>query len=537
MPSYYIKDKDGFEIELNGKSPPTEKDIDQILGAQKIKDAKKVWQAQRLEKSPKTLAEVSRLGAEAAIANLQQKPDFVQGARKMADIATKVAPYAALPLSPLVSAPVTGVSRMGQGLLGGEDLRTASRKGLKAGAADLVTGSILGGVAKLGKGAINLPPVKKGLSAVGEALTGVSSKLYRKALSNPAILNTKETFKDVGKMAKQAYNRVLKESGIKKTKESRLAKQWDKEQGLVKKGNKPREPYDIDQFVSRQKSLLNKKRGVTGVYTAKEKKDINNILTVIKREKTADGQLSILDKIDAKRSLYKEGGDTRTSKGDRFLRKIASDMRGKLKKAVPGVSDIRDYNFEVANLRNVLGNKLGKTKSDPSKLFSRTINETEQDALEALSKLDPKKSPFLDVAEDLKVKDSFSRLTPEGTFGDRIARGIVGATTGTLPIFSPFIHKMGIKGAAALPKLTRPLGPIMGQVAAGPIEPQRTIADQPSRTAPFIEAAPYIDTAARLGGLGGKVATRELFNAPKVEPSGRLSPQYFQKLRNERGIR
>ena len=419
---------------------PEYRDIDDLELAQKIvgkypeyKDKVQFEIEEQVnieEESPKTLADVQGLGAEAAIANLQQKPDFVQGAKGMANIAATVAPYAALPIGPLASAPVTGVSRMAKGLLGGENIKTASQKGLRAGSADLATGGILGVAGKIGKKAINLPPVRKGLSSVGEGLTGVSSELYEKALLNPSILSTKETFKDVGKMAKQAYNRVLKESGIKKTKESRLAKEWDKTQN--------KEPYNIDQFVSRQKSLLNKKRGVTGVYTAEEKRDVNNILDVIKREKTADGQLSILDKIDAKRSLYKEGGDTRTTKGDKFLRGIASDMRSKLKSSIPGVSDVRDYNFEVANVRNILGNKLGKRKSDPSKLFSRSINETEQEALGTLSKLDPKKSQFLDSAENIKAKESFSRLTPEGAFGDRIARGLVGGNHRNSPCLQSF---------------------------------------------------------------------------------------------------
>ena len=75
---------------------------------------------------------------------------------------------------------------------------------------------------------------------------------------------------------------------------------------------------------------------------------------------------------------------------------------------------------------------------------------------------------------NIKAKESFSRLTPEGAFGDRIARGLVGATTGTLPAFSPFVHKVGLNAASTLPKLSRPLGPVMGQLASGPVQPERT---------------------------------------------------------------
>ena len=383
---------------------------------------------------------------------------------RLAPIAAAFVPGLGLP----AQAGITAVSRAGRGLLEGEEAPEA----LKAGA---ISGTVEAGI---GKGLKLAKPVAKALekpaketaSFVGNILSSVPRESIEKALSNPKILKTKDTYNELGKKAKEGLKKLLKETGTRKRQETRILKQSEKQ-------------FDLSTFADRQRGILEQKAGQQSVYTPQEKVDINEILDNIKLERRPEGLRQIMDQIDDKKQLYKDqmAKAIRTSKGDNKLKEISRKIRSKLKTEFEGVSELREQTKEVLELKEILGNKLKKT-SDASLLLKNKQNEVTKEALQKLDDLLPESDKFLNKAENIKIKEQFSKLYPGQGGGSggpegvaNILRAGIGLTAN--PLALPFISPLGQKAAiGTLPTVGRGLQvagraiPKAAAMAATPIE-------------------------------------------------------------------
>ena len=131
----------------------------------------------------------------------------------------KVAPYAALPFSGIglaAQSGITGTSRVIEGLAEGERLPQA----LKSGAIAAGTETAIGRAVKLAKPLA--APVKKltkeATAYAGNILSSVPRESIEKALDNPKILKTKDTFTNLGNKAKEGLQKLLKENSARKNK-------------------------------------------------------------------------------------------------------------------------------------------------------------------------------------------------------------------------------------------------------------------------------------------------------------------------------
>ena len=437
----------------------TEDEIKQVLRKQFPKQPEPVQQVQA--QTEPTLIE--KIRGISPLEVIKETPKQVAS-----DIA-RLAPIAAAltPMGLARQAGVTAVSRAGRGLLEGEEAPEA----LKAGA---ISGTVEAGI---GKGLKLAKPVAKALekpaketaSFVGNILSSVPRESIEKALSNPKILKTKDTYNELGKKAKKGLQKLLKETGTRKRQETRILKQSEKQ-------------FDLSTFVNRQKQLLEKKAGQQSVYTPQEKVDINEILDNIKLERRPEGLRQIMDQIDSTSQLYKDPltKTKRTSKGDQKLKEISNKIRSKLKTEVEGVSELREQTKEVLEIKEILGKKLAKNK-DASKLLKRQQDDVTQEALQKLDDLLPESDKFLNKAENIKIKEQFSKLYPGQGGGSggpegvaNILRAGIGlSTTPTLPFISPLGQKAAI---GTLPTVGRGLQvagraiPKAAALAATPIE-------------------------------------------------------------------
>jgi len=437
----------------------TEDEIKQVLRKQFPKQPEPVQQVQA--QTEPTLIE--KIRGISPLEVIKETPKQVAS-----DIA-RLAPIAAAltPMGLARQAGVTAVSRAGRGLLEGEEAPEA----LKAGA---ISGTVEAGI---GKGLKLAKPVAKALekpaketaSFVANILSSVPRESIEKALSNPKILKTKDTYNELGKKAKKGLQKLLKETGTRKRQETRILKQSEKQ-------------FDLSTFVNRQKQLLEKKAGQQSVYTPQEKVDINEILDNIKLERRPEGLRQIMDQIDSTSQLYKDPltKTKRTSKGDQKLKEISNKIRSKLKTEVEGVSELREQTKEVLEIKEILGKKLAKNK-DASKLLKRQQDDVTQEALQKLDDLLPESDKFLNKAENIKIKEQFSKLYPGQGGGSggpegvaNILRAGIGlSTTPTLPFISPLGQKAAI---GTLPTVGRGLQvagraiPKAAALAATPIE-------------------------------------------------------------------
>lgn len=392
----------------------------------------------------------------------------------------KVAPYAALPFTGIGlagQAGITGVSRVVEGLAEEERLPEA----LKAGAIAAGTESAIGRAVKLAKPLA--APVKKltkeATAYAGNILSSVPRESIEKALDNPKILKTKDTFTNLGNKAKEGLQKLLKENSARKKQETRILKKSEKE-------------LDLGTFVNRQKKLIEAKAGKQDIYTEQEKIDIKEILDRVKGERNPVGLRQIMDEIDSTRGLYRDPitRAQRTGKGDTKLKEISRKIRSRLKTDISGIADIREQSKEVIELKEILGKKLAKTK-DAGKLLTRKQDAVTTEALEKLDDLLPEKDKFLDRAQNVRIKEQFSEVFPGRGGGTGNVEGIanllrvgLGVTTGgaTLPLTSPVIQRAAISAlpgvTTALETVARPL-PKVAAKAVTPIQRQESGSLQP----------------------------------------------------------
>lgn len=388
---------------------------------------------------------------------------------------SRLAPYAALPFAGIGlagQAAITGGGRVIGGLAEGEGVPQA----LKSGAIAAGTESAIGKGLKLAKPVAKAleKPAKETAAFVGNILSSVPRESIEKAISNPRILKTKDTYTDLGKKAKEGLQKLLKESGTRKKQETRILKQSEKQ-------------FDLSTFVNRQKQLLEKKAGQQSVYTPQEKVDINTILDNVKRERSPEGLREIMDQIDNTSQLYKDPATVskRTSKGDKKLKEISNKIRSQLKTEVEGVAELREQTKEVLEIKEILGKKLAKNK-DASKLLKRQQDDVTQEALQKLDDLLPEPNKFLNKAENIKIKEQFSKIFPGQGGGAGGAEGVanllrVGAGLATTPLALPFISPLAQKAAiGTLPTIGKGLQvagraiPKAAAMAVTPIERQES---------------------------------------------------------------
>jgi len=459
MPTYEITSPDGRVIELEGDTPPSKETIKKAFAAIESQQAQAQPEPTLMEK----IRGISPLEV------IKETPKQV-----VSDIA-RLAPIAALPFAGIGlagQAAITGGSRVVGGLAEGEGVSQA----LKSGAIAAGTESAIGKGLKLGKPVAKAleKPAKETAAFVGNILSSVPRESIEKALSNPRILKTKYTYTDLGKKAKDGLQKLLKESGTRKKQETRILKQSEKQ-------------FDLSTFVNRQKQLLEKKAGQQSVYTPQEKVDINEILDNVKRERSPEGLREIMDQIDNTSQLYKDPATVskRTTKGDKKLKEISNKIRTQLKTEVEGVSELREQTKEVLEIKEILGKKLAKNK-DASKLLKRQQDDVTQEALQKLDDLLPEKDKFLNKAENIKIKEQFSKIFPGQGGGAGGAEGVanllrVGAGLATTPLALPFISPVAQKAAiGTLPTVGRGLQvagraiPKAAAMAVTPIERQKS---------------------------------------------------------------
>ena len=462
MPKYKITAPDGRQFILTGDKPPSQEAIDEAYANLPPLDT-----AQEVTQDPTLMEKIRGISP---LEVIKETPKQVA-----TDIA-RLAPIAAAltPMGLAGQAGVTAVSRAGRGLLEGEEALEA-----------LKTGAISGTVeASIGKGLKLAKPVAKALekpaketaSFVGNILSSVPRESIEKALSNPKILKTKDTYNELGKKAKEGLQKLLKETGRRKTQETRILKQSEKQ-------------FDLSTFVNRQKQLLEKKAGQQSIYTPQEKVDINEILDNVKMERRPEGLREIMDQIDNTSQLYKDPltKAKRTTKGDKKLKEISRKIRSKLKTEVEGVSELREQTKEVLELKEILGKKLAKNK-DASKLLKRQQDDVTQEALQKLDDLLPESDKFLNKAENIKIKEQFSKIFPGqggGSGGPEgvanlarvILSGAIGAKTGavtgglTLAASSPLVQKAAIGTLPIAGKGLQVAGRVIPKAAAMAVTP------------------------------------------------------------------
>jgi hypothetical protein len=464
MPIYEITSPDGRIIELEGDTPPSKETIKKAFAA---------IESQQAQPEPTLMEKIRGISLKDVIKGtsdvIKETPKQVAtDIARLAPIAAGFVPGLGLP----AQAGITAVSRAGRGLLEGEEASEAIQKGAISGAVEAGIGKGLKLAKPVGKALEK--PVKETAAFVGNILSSVPRESIEKALSNPKILKTKDTYTDLGKKAKEGLQKLLKESGTRKKQETRILKQSEKQ-------------FDLSTFVNRQKQLLEKKAGQQSVYTPQEKVDINEILDNVKLERRPEGLRQIMDQIDSTSQLYKDPltKSKRTRKGDQKLKDISRKIRSKLKTEVEGVSELREQTKEVLEIKEILGNKLKKT-SDASLLLKNKQNEVTQEALQKLDDLLPESNKFLNKAENIKIKEQFSKIFPGQGGGSGGAEGIanllrVGAGLATTPVALPFISPVAQKAAiGTLPAIGKGLQvagraiPKAAAMAVTPIERQES---------------------------------------------------------------
>jgi hypothetical protein len=461
MPIYKVQAPDGRIMKIEGDSPPSQAIVEEYY-----KNLPPIDTAKEVAQEPTLMEKIRGISP---LEVIKETPKQV-----VSDIA-RLAPIAALPFSGIGlagQAAITGGSRVIGGLAEGEGVPQA----LKSGAIAAGTESAIGKGLKLAKPVAKAleKPAKETAAFVGNILSSVPRESIEKALSNPKILKTKDTYNQLGKKAKEGLQKLLKETGRRKTQETRILKQSEKQ-------------FDLSTFVDRQKQLLEKKAGQQSVYTPQEKVDINEILDNVKRERSPEGLREIMDQIDNTSQLYKDPATVskRTTKGDKKLKEISNKIRSQLKAEVKGVSELREQTKEVLEIKEILGNKLKKT-SDASLLLKNKQNEVTQEALQKLDDLLPESNKFLNKAENIKIKEQFSKIFPGQGGGSGGAEGIanllrVGAGLATTPVALPFISPVAQKAAiGTLPAIGKGLQvagraiPKAAAMAVTPIERQES---------------------------------------------------------------
>ena len=485
MPIYEIKTPDGRIMEVKGDTPPSQAIVEELYKSlPPIDTAQEV--TQEVTQSPTLMEKIRGITLKDVIKGtsdvIKETPKQVASdIARLAPIAAAFVPGLGLP----AQAGITAVSRAGRGLLEGEEAPEALKEGD-------IRGKVEDGI---GKGLKLAKPVAKALEKpaketaafIGNIFSSVPRESIEKALSNPRILKTKDTYNELGKKAKEGLQKLLKQNSTRKKRETRILKQSEKQ-------------LDLSTFVNRQKQLLEKKAGQQSVYTPQEKVDINEILDNIKLERRPEGLRQIMDQIDSTSQLYKDllTKTKRTSKGDQKLKEISRRIRQKLKTEVEDVSVLREQTKEVLEIKEILGNKLKKT-SDASLLLKREQNEPTKEALQKLDDLLPEKDKFLNKAENIKIKEQFSKIFPGQGGGSggpegvanllRVAlSGAIGAKTGavtgglTFAASSPLVQKAAI---GTLPTVGRGLQvagraiPKAAAMAVTPIERQESGAIAP----------------------------------------------------------
>jgi hypothetical protein len=468
MPKYKITGPDGRQFILTGDSPPSQEAINEAYANLPPLDT-----AQEVTQEPTLMEKIRGISLKDVIKGtsevIKETPKQVAtDVLRLAPIAAGFVPGLGLP----AQAGITAVSRAGRGLLEGEEAPEAIQKGVISGAVEAGIGKAL----KLGKPVAKAleKPAKETAAFVGNILSSVPKESIEKALSNPRILKTKDTYTDLGKKAKDGLQKLLKESGTRKKQETRILKQSEKQ-------------FDLSTFVNRQKQLLEKKAGQQSVYTPQERVDINEILDNVKRERSPEGLREIMDQIDNTSQLYKDPATVskRTTKGDKKLKEISNKIRTQLKTEVQGVSELREQTKEVLEIKEILGKKLAKNK-DASKLLKRQQDDVTQEALQKLDDLLPEKNKFLNKSENIKIKEQFSKIFPGQGGGSGGAEGVanllrVGAGLATTPLALPFISPVAQKAAiGTLPAIGKGLQvaerviPKATAMAVTPIERQKS---------------------------------------------------------------
>ena len=413
---------------------------------------------EKITSAPETIAQES---------NLIEKIRAIEPRQAIAGVA-KAAPFAAAftPIGLAGQAAITGVSRVAEGLAEEERLPQA----LKAGAIAAGTESAIGRAIKLAKPLAQ--PVKKlskeATAYAGNILSSVPRESIEKAIDNPKILKTKDTFTSLGNKAKQGLQKLLAENKARKKQETRILKKSEKE-------------LDLGTFVNRQKKLIEAKAGKQDIYTEQEKIDIKEILDRVKGERNPVGLRQIMDEIDSTRGLYRDPMTRaqRTGKGDTKLKEISRKIRSQLKTDISGIADIREQSKEVIELKEILGKKLAKTK-DASKLLTRKQDAVTTEALEKLDDLLPNSDKFLDRAENVRIREQFSEVFPGRGGGTGNVEGIanllrvgLGVTTGglTLPLTSPVIQRTAISALPAVTQAIETVAKPLPKVAARAVTP------------------------------------------------------------------
>ena len=392
---------------------------------------------------------------------------------------------------------VTAISRAGKGLLEGEEAPEALKAGTISGTVEAGIGKGLKLAKPVGKALEK--PAKETAAFVGNILSSVPKESIEKALSNPRILKTKDTYNELGNKAKKGLQKLLKDSATRKKQETRILKQSEKQ-------------FDLSTFVNRQKSLLEKKAGQQSVYTPQEKVDINEILDNVKRERSPEGLRQIMDQIDNTSQLYRDLAtmSKRTSKGDQKFKEISRKIRQSLKTEVEGVSELREQTKEVLEIKEILGKKLAKNK-DASKLLKREQDEPTKEALQKLDDLLPEKDKFLNKAENIKIKEQFSKIFPGQGGG---AGGAEGAAN---------LLRVALSGA---------IGAKTGALTGG----LSLAASSPLMQKAAIGTLPTVGKGLQVAGRAIPKATAMAATPIERQESGGIAPRSLQQIKQERGL-
>lgn len=487
MPIYKVQTPDGRIMKIQGDSPPSQAIVEEYY-----KNLPPIDTTEEATQEPTLMEKIRGIPLKDIIKETPKQ--VATDIARLAPIAAAVVPGLGLP----AQAGITAVSRAGRGLLEGEEAPEAIKKGA-------ISGTVEAGI---GKGLKLAKPVAKALEKpaketaafVGNILSSVPRESIEKALSNPTILKTKDTYTDLGKKAKEGLQKLLKESGTRKKQETRILKQSEKQ-------------FDLSTFVNRQKQLLEKKAGQQSVYTPQEKVDINSILDNVKRERSPEGLREIMDQIDNTSQLYKDPATVskRTSKGDKKLKEISKKIRSQLKTEVEGVAELREQTKEVLEIKEILGKKLAKNK-DASKLLKRQQDDVTQEALQKLDDLLPEKDKFLNKSENIKIKEQFSKIFPGQGGG---AGGAEGAAN---------LLRVALSGA---------IGAKTGALTGG----LSLAASSPLMQKAAIGTLPTVGKGLQVAGRAIPKATAMAVTPIERQESGGIAPRSLQQIKEERRIK
>jgi hypothetical protein len=496
MPKYKITAPDGRQFILTGDEPPSQEAIDEAYANLPPLDT-----AKEVTPEPTLMQKISGIPFKKIIKETPKQ--VASDIAKVAPIAAAVVPGLGLP----AQAGITAVTRIGRGLLEGEEAPEA----LKAGAISGTVEAGIGKALKLTKPALKLtkPALKKLAKFATRAEKGVIDEAIKKPIltnidpkSNIdtseqiknaiAILNKKksrEYEKALTKVSEAAKGKVADTKNVNKIiKENKLNRQGLKNELLAGKSKiKEFDENAVDKFIAGKK------------LTFDEAKNVNSTLAEVMRSTTMESS----DKF--------------------YVGKLKNSLDESMN-VFPGIKELNEKYAKQTKIVEGIEKNLGKDISESK------VNTLTNDVIKRLKDKRQTKSKAMELLKDLdkeikvKGKRSVVNQIEANAVQDLISQSI-GKKSGLIDKILPY----GLAGTAVVaPEVALPLaGAKIGQMA---------IQSGPVARATLRAAQEGVKVPAVLPRIAAKAPSMAVTPIQRQE-SGSLQPQSLEEIKQERRIK